>query len=384
MKTPSEIEISAIALEHNVQFIRQLVKKDVKISSVVKGNAYGHGIEQYVPVAEHCGIDHFSVFGADEAFRVMKVKQPETNVMIMGWIPDGELAWVIRNGIEFWIFDTDRLKKALKEAKKQGKKARVHIELETGMNRTGLSEPEVEEVIDLFQKHENHVELTGICTHLAGAESIANHVRIHRQIKRFKAFIKLFKSQGLNPKFLHAASSAATITYPAFRFDLVRIGILQYGYWPSAETLIHYISRRKDKTDPLERIISWKSSIMALKNVHQGEFVSYGTNYQAIENQCIAIIPAGYSHGYSRSLSNSGWVLIHEQRVAIIGMINMNMLIADVTYIPEVKIGDEVVLIGAQGQQKISVASFSVLSNQLNYEMLTRLPSSIHRKVVWK
>lgn len=384
MKTPSEIEISAIALEHNVRFIQHLVKKDVKISSVVKGNAYGHGIEQYVPVAEHCGIDHFSVFGADEAYRVMKVKQPETKVMIMGWIPEGELAWVIRNNIEFWIFDTARLIKALSVAKKLGKKAHIHIELETGMNRTGLSKQEVEEVIDLLNENEAHLELTGLCTHLAGAESIANHVRIQRQIKRFKAFVKQFRSQGLKPVFMHAASSAATITYPAFRFDMVRIGILQFGYWPSAETLIHYISRRKDKTDPLERIISWKSSIMALKNVQQGEFVSYGTNYQAIENQCIAIIPAGYSHGYSRLLSNSGWVLIHEQRVAIVGMINMNMLIADVTSIPEVKIGDEVVLIGVQGQQKISVASFSVLSNQLNYEMLTRLPSSINRRIVWK
>ena len=382
MRTPSEIEISLSALEHNIRFIRRLVKKNVKISSVVKGNAYGHGIEEYVPAAERCGIDHFSVFGADEAHRVMKVKQAGTRLMIMGWIPDQELNWVIRNGIEFWIFGTDRLEKALKEAKKQKKKARVHIELETGMNRTGLPVSETDEVIELLKTHPEELELTGLCTHLAGAESIANHVRIQRQIKRFKALVKLFQSHGINPAFLHTASSAATVTYPGFQFDMVRIGILQYGYWPSAETFIQYISDRKDKTDPLKHIISWKSSIMTIKSVKQGEFVSYGTTYQAIQNQTIAIIPAGYSHGYSRSLSNSGFVLIRGQRVAIIGMINMNMLIADISGIPDVQIGDEVMLIGDQGNQNISVASFSVFSNQLNYEMLTRLPSSISRKMI--
>ena len=382
MRTPSEIEISQSALEHNIRFIRRLVKKDVKISSVVKGNAYGHGIDEYIPAAERCGIDHFSVFGADEAHRVMKVKQPSSSVMIMGWIPDQDLPWVIRNDIEFWIFDTDRLRKALKEAKKQKKKALVHIELETGMNRTGLPVSETDEVIELLKAHPDEVKLTGLCTHLAGAESIANHVRIQRQIKRFKASVKLFKSHGLNPDLLHTASSAATVTYPAFRFDMVRIGILQYGYWPSAETFIQYISHRKDKSDPLKHIISWKSSVMALKRVQQGEFVSYGTTYQAIEHQTIAIIPAGYSHGYSRSLSNSGFVLIHGQRIAIIGMINMNMLIADVSLLSDVRIGDEVVLIGDQENRNISVSSFSVFSNQLNYEMLTRLPSSINRKVV--
>lgn len=382
MKTPTEIEISLSALQHNFRFIRRLVKKNVKISSVVKGNAYGHGIEQYVPAAESCGINHFSVFSVDEASRVMKIKQPESDIMIMGWIPVEQLSWVIRNGIEFWIFDLERLQLSLKEAKKLKKKARIHIELETGMNRTGLNHTDIEQVIALLKAQPESFELVGLCTHLAGAESIANHVRIHRQVKRFKIMVRLFQNHGFQPALLHTASSAATITYPAFRFNMVRIGILQYGYWPSIETLIQYISHRKVKSDPLHRIIRWKSSIMALKQIKQGEFISYGTTYQAIENKTIAVIPAGYAHGYSRSLSNSGWVLIREQRLPIIGMINMNMLIADVTAIPEVQIGDEVILIGDQGKLSISVASFSELSNQLNYELLSRLPAGITRSVV--
>jgi alanine racemase len=141
------------------------------------------------------------------------------------------------------------------------------------------------------------------------------------------------------------------------------------------------VSRRKKKIDPLYRIISWKSSVMAVKHVRQGEFVSYGTTYLATEDKTIAIVPTGYSHGYSRALSNSGRILIHGQRVAVIGMINMNMLIADVSSLRDVVVGDEVVLIGKQEHQTISVASFSELSNQLNYELLTRLPAGILRRL---
>lgn len=382
MRTPTEIEISLNALEHNIRFIKRLVKKNVRISSVVKGNAYGHGIEQYVPAAESFGIDHFSVFSVDEACRVKKVKQPGSAIMIMGWIPKDQLSWVIRNEIECWIFDLERLRLCMKEAGKQKKKARIHIEFETGMNRTGLNAADAAKAISLIRSKPETLELVGLCTHLAGAESIANHVRIHRQIKQFKRLVSLFEQNGLRPSVLHAASSAATITYPAFRFNMVRIGILQYGYWPSLETLIQYIGHRKDKNDPLHRIIRWKSSVMALKDVKQGEFISYGTTFQASAHKKIAVIPAGYAHGYSRSLSNSGSVLIREQRLPIIGMINMNMLIADVTAIPDVNTGDEVILIGDQGALSISVASFSELSNQLNYELLSRLPAGISRRVV--
>jgi alanine racemase len=191
-----------------------------------------------------------------------------------------------------------------------------------------------------------------------------------------------FGDRGLVPEYRHVASSAAAIAYPYARFDMVRIGILQYGYWPSAETFIQCVSNRDEKADPLTRVISWKSRVMSVKKVRRGEFVSYGTSYLAQEDKKIAVIPVGYSHGYSRSLSNLGGVLINGKRVGVIGSVNMNMLIADVTKLPKVMAGDEVVLIGRQGELTISVASFSEFSNQLNYELLTRLPEGIKRHVV--
>jgi alanine racemase len=381
METPSVIELSFEAIKHNIAFIRKFVRKHAVISSVVKGNAYGHGIDQYIPLAEKAGISHFSVFSVDEAERVLLVKSPASEIMIMGWIPPQQLDWVIANDISFWVFDFDRLNRAIAAAKSLKKKALIHIELETGMNRTGFELDLLGELIKILKKETAHYHLKGICTHFAGAESIANHVRVQRQYKKFKQLHQIFLENGLRPERLHAASSAATITYPTTQLDLVRIGILQYGYWPSKETFIHYISRRKDKKDPIKRIISWKSTVMVIKEVKQGSFVSYGTTYLATEDKRIAVIPSGYSQGYSRSLSNVGRVLINGQRVAVIGMVNMNMLIADITHTHGVEQGSEVILIGKQGELDISVSSFSELSDQLNYELLTRLPLNITRKI---
>ena len=162
---------------------------------------------------------------------------------------------------------------------------------------------------------------------------------------------------------------------------MVRIGILQYGFWPSKETLIQFFSKKSIQTDPLTQVLSWKSSIMSLKKVKTGEFISYGTSYLAQKDMKIALIPIGYSHGYARKLSNQGRVIINGQRVGVIGMVNMNMLIVDVTTLENVTLGDEVVLIGKQGDISINVSSFTELSNQLNYELLTRLPSEIKRVI---
>jgi len=198
-------------------------------------------------------------------------------------------------------------------------------------------------------------------------------------MKRFNAQARQLEAEGIVPKQKHTACSAAVMTYPKTRMDMVRIGIMQYGYWPSVETLMSYLGKRNDKEDPLDRVISWKSRVMNLKTVKAGQFVGYGTTYLAVREMRIAIVPVGYAEGYSRSLSNQGRVLINGQRVGVIGIVNMNMLIADVTNVTNTKIGDEVVLIGRQGDLVISVASFSELSDQLNYELLTRLPADIPR-----
>lgn len=381
MLASSTIELDYSALLNNLQIIRGILGPDIRFSSVVKGNAYGHGINEFIPMAEMANVDHFSVFSAGEAYAVKKAGT-NPKVLIMGFIDDSEVTWAVENDVEFFVFESGRLKAAINAARQLGKKARIHIEFETGLNRTGFSQDQLKEVVSLIQKNLDVLEVCGDCTHYAGAESIANYVRVNNQIKRFNKMDRWLRTKGINPTIRHTACSAAAMSYPKSRMDMVRIGILQYGFWPSRETFIDYLKNKKDRIDPLKRVIKWKSKVMDVKEVATGEFIGYGTTFMAYDNMKVATVPVGYSHGYSRSLSNQGRVLIRGKRLGVIGIVNMNILMVDISESPEVKKGDEVVLIGEQGDQSVSVASFSELSNQLNYELLTRLPHNIPRKVI--
>ncbi len=379
----SQIILSQTAYEHNLKFIKSLLPKDTIYSSVVKGNAYGHGIPQFVKIAEACGVDHFSVYSADEAHEVYKATQSKPTLMIMGYVEDDEMEWAIGNGIQFFVFDLQRLMKSLEVAKKLKMKAHIHLELETGMNRTGISDVNWEKAIDIVKSNPRHLELVGLCTHFAGAEAMTNYLRIDNQKENFDKAVAFFEDSGLHPQIKHACCSAAMIRFPEMIHDMVRIGILQYGFWPSLELSVEYVRKNKATmgANPLRRIISWKSQVMNVKYIKKGDYIGYGTTYLAQRPTVIANVPVGYAHGFSRSLSNQGRVLIKGYRLPVIGMVNMNSMMVDITDIDGVEKGDEVVLIGEQEELSISVASFGELSDQLNYELLTRLPHSIPRLI---
>ncbi len=378
----SKIEISKSALKHNIAFFKSYLKDGVILSSVVKGNAYGHGIETYVPLAERCGIKHFSVFSAQEALRVKNSLNKKSTIMIMGFTDDNEMEWAINNGIEFYVFQTERLKKSVELAKKNKTRAIIHLEVETGMNRTGLPIESLAEVIKILEKERDHIIFKGLCTHFAGAENIANYVRIKKQQQVFRKIYKKLESNCLVPELRHTACSAASLRYPNTQMDMVRVGIALYGYFPTREVWVEYMGKRRSHENPLKRLITWKSKVADVKWVKAGEFVGYGMSFLTGTDVKIAIIPVGYSHGFSRNLSNHGRVLIKGQRISVISTINMSMIIVDVTQMKEVNIGDEVILIGNQGDLEISVSSFSDFSDQINYELLTRLPGDIPREVV--
>lgn len=382
MHDNSVIELSTKAFQNNIAFLKKTFGKKVRISSVVKGNAYGHGIEKFVTLAHACGIDHFSVFDADEALAIKTQLGDKATIMIMGLVSDDALEWAISNDIEFYVFEKKRLEKALKISKKLNKKALLHIEVETGMNRTGFELSEIKNIIQILKKEENHLIIKGLCTHYAGAESISNYYRVQKQITQYELFYALFCKENLKPEIRHTACSAASMMFPETRMDLVRIGIMQYGLWPSPEVFVQYSNAKKIKTDPLQRVISWKSHVMSTKKVKTGDFIGYGTSFMAKEKMKIAVVPIGYAHGYSRSLSNQGRVLINGKRCIVVGTVNMNMMIVDVSEIPEVQKEDEVVLIGTQKELSLSIASFSDYSNQLNYELLTRISKTIPRKII--
>jgi alanine racemase len=378
------IVLDSEALAHNIDFLRSIGSKGVKISSVIKGNAYGHGISKFLPLAEENGVDHFSVFSADEARIALKSRtNPETEIMIMGMIRDSEMEWAIENDIQFYVFERGRLQAAIESARKRKKMAQVHLQIETGMNRTGFERKNWEPVLNMVAENREFIDLKGICTHYAGAESVANHYRIQKQNKTFKEFLSLAESflESMPP--VHASSSAAYITRPEMHYDMVRIGIAQYGFWPSRETYMHYMKSNgmEEGDDPLRRVLTWKSEVMSLKKVESGEFIGYGTVYLAGRDMTIATVPIGYSHGFGRNLTNTGYVLVNGERAGVVGLVNMNMITLNVSHIEEVKKGDEVVMIGHQGDDAITVASFGEMTNNLNYEVLVRLPASIPRMV---
>ncbi len=380
MASTSLIEIKCKAIENNVLFIKNLVDSDVIISAVIKGNAYGHGVEVAIPALEYSGVNHFSVFSSSEARKAYKAMKSSSTLMIMGFIFEEDLKWVIQQEIEFYISNLKSLKAAIELAKELKTPARIHIDVETGMNRTGLLLEEVKQAIPIINTNTDHLILQGLTSHLAGAESIANHMRIISQLNIFKKRKSLLAKNGIHPKLNHIASSAATISYPESRMDMVRTGVVLYGYWPTKETFINYIHRKKDKSDPLKRALVWRSQVMETKTVPAGEFIGYGLSYQAQTKMSIMLVPVGYCNGYSRSLSNNGHVLIKGQRAQVIGSVNMNMILCDISMINEkINIGDEVVLIGEQSEMEISFTSFADMNNSLNYEILARLPENIQR-----
>lgn len=382
MSHSSYIEISRSALAHNIRFIQSQLQPGTLFSSVIKGNAYGHGIEEFGQLAYTCGVRHFSVFSADEARRLQQVLPESITIMIMGYIGDDELGWAIAHGIEFYVFSLERLAHAAKAARHQQKAARIHLDLETGMNRIGLDQAELERAAEFIANNSRLFEVAGACTHFAGAESSENHERVSSQLNRYHMSVRSLQSKGLIIEKLHTACSAAVMAYPDTHLDMVRVGIMQYGFWPSPEIYQRYMGISTDRTDPLRRLINWKSHVMSLKSVPAGEYIGYGTSFRTSHDMLIATVPVGYAWGYSRNLSNQGEVLIRSHRAPVVGIVNMNVLMVDVTAIPDVALNDEVVLLGKQGNENITVASFSELTTQLNYELLTRLPLNIPRYVV--
>ena len=381
MFEPSTITISRGALRNNIGFLKERLGP-ARLCGVVKGNAYGHGLEQFVQLAMDEGVDYFGVYSADEAWTLTTRIPERPDLLIMGMVEGEGLAWAVEQEVEFCVHDADRLMQAVVQAKRQEKKARIHIEVETGMHRTGFSKEELEAAIPLLTGNKEHLELIGLFTHFAGAESRSNHKRVIGQTARFERARKLIEAAELRVRYAHQACSAAVMNYPETIGPMARVGIMQYGFWSNAETWLRYSLTNKTGVDPLRRVIGWRSRVMAITEVEAGGLVGYGNGAMAPEKMRIAVVPVGYAHGFDRGLSNMGRVLIRGRQARVTGIVNMNAISVDVSAIPGVVKGDEVVLIGAQGDQSISVASFGEMSEQLNYELLTRLPHNIPRILI--
>ncbi len=379
----SSIALSRSALTENIRFLRDLVGPGVRFCSVVKGNAYGHGIAEHVPLAEAAGVRSFAVFGPEEAEAVLAARTEDGAVVVMGPAFDDALEWMIDRDVSFFVHDVSTLERAIAAAARRERTARIHLELETGLYRTGLTDHVLPRVARLLEDAGGAVNVVGTCTHFAGAEAAENHPRIESQLELFEHGLAHLNRLGVEPGLRHTACSAAALLFPAARMDLVRFGVAHYGLWPSRQTATTFLSRHPNVTrNALRPVLRWTSRVMGIKDVPAGAHVGYGTSYRTERSTRLAMVPVGYAQGFARSLSNGGRVLVAGREAEVVGVVNMSMLLADVSDISGAGHGDEVTLIGEDGDVEIRASSFSDPPGRPTYEMLVKLDARIPRRIV--
>ncbi len=376
MKTNSYIEISESAFCNNFTQLKKIaLKNNSKIMAVVKSNGYGHGIILISKLAEKYGANYLGVNSIEEA---IKIRENGINLplLILGYVPFENLKYIADYGFEVVMYNLGNLKKLEEESKKLNKISKVHLKIETGTNRQGINIKELPEILEYFKNSKN-ITLKGIYTHFANIEDTTDHTYAMKQLGKFKEAIKIVDN---NKILFHTACSAATILFPETHFCMVRTGISIYGLWPSNET---FISAKEKKLEiKLKPVLTWKSLIAQVKEISSGSYVGYGCTFKANRKMKIGIIPVGYYEGYFRSLSNRAYVLVKGKRAQIIGRVCMNMMIVDLTEIEDVKIEDEVILIGKMGNEEISADYLAKLANTINYEIVTRIAPHLPRILV--
>jgi len=375
------IEISKEAYRKNISFFRSKLKNNAEISVVIKANGYGHGMLEMAHFADESGVKVFCVNSLIEAIELRKAGFGQ-RIIVLGPVLLHSTGQAVERNIECVCYNLEHLAEFEKEASIQKKTAFIHLKIETGTNRQGISGQALISFISTLKNYKN-VTLKGVYSHFANIEDTTDHSYAQYQIDTFKKEVSAIRDAGFSGFDMHFASSAAAIIFQNTHFNMIRLGIAQYGLWPSKETYLSYITEFGHGPEHvLTPVLEWKTIIAQVKNVKAGEFVGYGCSHQMTRDSKTAVIPIGYSDGYDRSLSNQGYVLVRGRRAPVIGRIAMNLTTIDVTDIPDVALEDEVVLIGTQGEQTIRTEHLAGLAGTINYEIVSRIPDHIPRVVV--
>jgi len=370
------VEIDQGKILNNFNQFRKRVGKGVKIAAVIKSNAYGHGLENVANILKS-KTDYFAVDSIKEALVVRKTsKKP---VIILGYTPEGEYPKLLNNNFEQTTFDLSNLSQLNVVARRLHKVARVHLEIETGTSRNGVLLKDLKTYLE-FIKESQHLELTGLFTHFANIEDTTNHAYAEKQLKTYKEAVKIVRSFGFDKFIKHTACTAASILFDKTYFDMIRLGIGLYGMWPSKEIKI---SAQNEKIAiKLQPALTWKTRIAHINQLPAKTYVSYGCTERLMRDSKVAVIPVGYYDGFDRGLSNIGEVLVGGLRCPVLGRICMNMTMIDVTNVKNIKLNDEVVLLGRQKQEEITAEILAQKLNTINYEITTRINPLIKRFTV--
>ena len=356
---------------HNLEVIKKYTNR--RICMAAKADCYGHGAEYLVSAAEKKKLlDAVGIADVSEGISLRKagIKLP---ILIFRGCTRDVLSDVIAYDIQPFVSNLEYIKAIEKEAEKAGKKQSVHLKIDSGMSRAGCR---CEDALVLAKYIESspYLMLEGVCTHFAVSDSFSeiDVTDTKRQIANFKNAVDGIKAAGIKINTVHCAASGAIIAYPESLYDMVRPGIIAYGYAPSREL--------EGKLD-LRPVMDFISHVLQVKNIKKGEKVSYGFTWQAEQDTTIAIIGAGYADGYNRLLSNKGKVCINGRSYPVAGRVCMDQMMVDVTGIPEVCSGDDVILLGESNGESITAEDLASAAGTISYEILLAATGRVHR--IW-
>ena len=375
----ARVEISRKALVHNIGEFRRLIGSRRKFLAVVKANAYGHGLLEVAAIAVEEGVDWLGVNAVEEglALRRAGIRAP---ILVLGYAPREALEGAVAQDLRLTVYNRETVARLAELARSMNKTVKVHIKLETGTWRQGVSADDLPAFVQEIRRRPGLV-VEGLSSHFANIEDTTKHDYPRLQLDTYRAACRALEAKGPRVPLKHMSCTASTILFREPGFNLCRVGIGLYGLWPSKET---YLSCFLDRKEPLslEPVLAWRARIAQIKKVPAGADIGYGGTYRTTRPTVLAVIPVGYFDGYDRGLSNAAHVLVKGRRAPVRGRVAMDFFMADVTDIPGLSLEDEVTLLGADGGERISAEDLAGLAGTISYEILARINPLVPRVVV--
>jgi len=372
------IEIDAAALRHNLGIFRRLLSPDTRLAAVVKANAYGHGLAEAAPLVAETA-DWLAVHSAEEA-RTIRRAGVAGPILVMGFVPPVDLHDLDRD-VHVFVSCPEVLGFLGDYRRREGVSLPVHLKVDTGTKRQGA--PPEDLGLLCRQAARERLEVVGIATHFANIEDTLEHDFARLQMERFDQVVEALRTEiGGAVPWIHAACSAAALLFRRTDYTLARVGISMYGHWPSRETQLSWRMHGGHGAAELIPALSWRAVVGQLQQVDRGETVGYGRTWTGLRETVLAVLPVGYSDGYPRALGNRARVAVRGRLAPVVGRVCMNIMMVDVTDVPDVAVGDVVTLIGSDGAARVSAEELATHAGTINYELLARLSPTIPRAVV--
>lgn len=363
---PTVAEVDLGALAFNYRQIKKRIPRGTKILAVVKADAYGHGARPVSLKLERLGVSYLGVAMAEEGISLRR-EGVKTPILILGGIFQEEEEEIIQQHLTPVIFDMDSLIRLSKVAVKKKKKVNIHLKVDTGLGRLGIPFEQFPTFLSKAKDIPN-IEVEGLLSHFSMTDREEDYSLA--QWKQFQQALDMMRNEGFRVRYVHMANSANLTLFPQFTGNMVRPGIMLYGVYPSP---------KMEKLIPLRPVLTLKTRIHFIKAVPEGSRISYGGTYVTPRKSLIATLPVGYADGFHTRLSNQGEVLIRGRRAPVVGRVCMDLTMVDVTDVPGVSKGDEVILIGQQGKEKITANELANKIGSISYEVLCSIGKRVPR-----